>query len=337
MPAGESGSGKTMNLFQAARYIVKSSKKETVTAMQVDAIKTIIEAFAGAKTLKNNNATRVGYVLELLYRNESIEGVALRHLLPLELTRLVYQKRGERNFNVFYQMCAGLEESLRQKSNSMAYLRILLKVGKLMKTPKRKILFEVIDYVLRLIFVFIAIKNPQISDNEEQMGVEIGNDSEVKWSAYLLEIDPEQWSAIFTCKTTVNGEETISTPLTINQALDVRDALAQLIYDELFHWIMSRISYAYQCPNHNTSIALVDFYGFEMPTSIDNERVIELLFKRPEGLVPLLDDECKFPKDRKTFMLPKYECYTPQSSAKIAFMKPSDGIVTHACENAETV
>lgn len=43
-----------------------------------------------------------------------------------------------------------------------------------------------------------------------------------------------------------------------------RDALAQLIYDELFHWIMSRISYAYQCPNHNTSIALIDFYGFEV-------------------------------------------------------------------------
>ncbi|KHN72863.1 Unconventional myosin-XV [Toxocara canis] len=293
---------------------------------------------------------------------ESIEGVALRHLLPLELSRVVYQKQGERNFNVFYQMCAGLEQSLRQKFGlKESHKYFYLNQGKCVDNESEELekfadlreAFKEVgftddqqSFIFRTLATILHIGNlffrpRKVSDSDEQMGVEIGNDSEIKWSAYLLEVDFEQWSAIFTSKTMTIGEETASAPLTINQALDVRDSLAQLIYDELFHWIMTRISCAYQCPNHSSSIALLDYYGFErynnnmfeqfcvnlvserfesfyvqkifkevkydyekeeieidyqMPSSIDNERITELLFKRPDGLLPLLDDECKFPK-----------------------------------------
>ena len=34
----------------------------------------------------------------------------------------------------------------------------------------------------------------------------------------------------------------------------------------------------------------------QVPTSTENSKSVELLFKKPYGILPLLDDECKFPK-----------------------------------------
>lgn len=35
---------------------------------------------------------------------------------------------------------------------------------------------------------------------------------------------------------------------------------------------------------------------YKVPASIENGKAVELLFKKPYGLLPLLTDECKFPK-----------------------------------------
>lgn len=35
---------------------------------------------------------------------------------------------------------------------------------------------------------------------------------------------------------------------------------------------------------------------FQVPNSIENGKTVELLFKKPYGLLSLLTDECKFPK-----------------------------------------
>lgn len=47
--------------------------------------------------------------------------------------------------------------------------------------------------------------------------------------------------------------------------------------------------------------------AFTLPPSVNsNRRVCDLLTKRPGGIIPLVDDECKFPKvinKKKTFFL----------------------------------
>ncbi|XP_077197375.1 unconventional myosin-VIIa isoform X4 [Paroedura picta] len=72
-----------------------------------------------------------------------------------------------------------------------------------------------------------------------------------------------------TSRTIITRGETVSTPLSMEQALDVRDAFVKGIYGRLFVWIVEKINAAiYRPPSHEhksvrRSIGLLDIFGFE--------------------------------------------------------------------------
>ncbi|VDD88672.1 unnamed protein product [Enterobius vermicularis] len=322
---------------------------------------TLIHAFCGAKTRKNDRATRIGYSLDLMTKNGSIYGFAPKLLLPLELVRLVSQRQGEKNFEIFYHLCAGLSPELRRKFGlKEAQKYFYLNLGRCsidneaaeqekfanlqnafkaldMSDDQQTFIFRILAAILHLGNLFFTAKKVQ---DDEAAKVEIANEAEIKWTAYLLEIDIDEWRSLFLKKKTT-GEEPTTVPLTLDQALDMRDSIAQVIYNSLVQWIISLIANDYGCTNHSGVISLLDYYGFErynnnayehlcvnivneciesfyvkkvfkdvqkeldeemikmdyqVPSWIDNKRVLDLLLKRPDGLVFLLDDECKFPK-----------------------------------------
>jgi len=60
------------------------------------------------------------------------------------------------------------------------------------------------------------------------------------------------------------GSERIESPLTIEQSLDTRDAMAKTLYSSLFSWICSRINrIVYKESGSKHHIALLDIFGFE--------------------------------------------------------------------------
>lgn len=111
--SGESGAGKTETTKIILKYLAYLSQKTGSGSGRIDIdqriveANPIIEAFGNAKTLRNNNSSRFGKLIQVHFdTNLQITGGAVKHFL-LEISRVVQQSAGERNYHFFYQLCAG--------------------------------------------------------------------------------------------------------------------------------------------------------------------------------------------------------------------------------------
>ena len=63
----------------------------------------VMEAMGNAKTVRNNNSSRFGKLVDLRFDCMSSIASAQNHNYLLEKSRVVAQAAGERNYHVFYQ------------------------------------------------------------------------------------------------------------------------------------------------------------------------------------------------------------------------------------------
>jgi myosin V len=109
--SGESGAGKTVSAKYAMRYFaaVGGSEDETQIEKKVLASSPIMEAIGNAKTTRNDNSSRFGKFTKLIFVNDisvmTLTGATMQTYL-LEKSRVVFQTAEERNYHIFYQLCA---------------------------------------------------------------------------------------------------------------------------------------------------------------------------------------------------------------------------------------
>ena len=107
---GESGSGKTESTKLVLEYLARVSSKVLIELddpsllrndieRSIGASNPITESFGNAKTSRNNNSSRFGKIIDLLYSEDGyIEGANMCTYL-LETVRVAFQQKGERNYH----------------------------------------------------------------------------------------------------------------------------------------------------------------------------------------------------------------------------------------------
>ncbi|CAK9264759.1 unnamed protein product [Sphagnum jensenii] len=354
--SGESGAGKTETAKIAMQYLAALGGGG---GLEDEILQTnpILEAFGNAKTLRNDNSSRFGKLIDIHFDNSgNICGAKIQTYL-LEKSRVVQQAGGERSYHVFYQLCAGADPGLRERvkvrpaqeyhylnhsdclsidkvddAEQFYLLRRAMNVVQISNEDQEQA-FEMLSAVLwlgNITFHIVDHDNVIVDENEA-----------VKVAAGLLHCEIHELVAALSTRKIHAGGDDIVQRLTYEQATDSRDALAKAIYASLFDWLVDRINKSLEVGKRRTgrSISILDIYGFESFkrnsfeqlcinyanerlqqhfnrhlfkleqeeytsenidwTRVDfedNQECLDLIEKRPLGMISLLDEECTFPR-----------------------------------------
>lgn len=286
--SGESGAGKTVSAKYGMRYFatVGGSSTETHIEKKVLASNPIMEAIGNAKTTRNDNSSRFGKYIEIDFNSKfNIIGANMRTYL-LEKSRVVFQAPDERNYHIFYQLCASsdLDELQDLQLGDQTMFHYTNQGGSPMipgvddahafqttrnaftllgfTEAQQHMIFRILAAILHLGNVTV-IQGGERGDDTECCMVQPG-DPHVLMVSELLGIDHEQIS-VWLCNRKIESmRDVITKPMTVDQAIFARDALAKHVYARLFEWIVTRINKALASKDKvNRFIGVLDIYGFE--------------------------------------------------------------------------
>ncbi|KAG7483467.1 unconventional myosin-Va isoform X3 [Solea senegalensis] len=281
--SGESGAGKTVSAKYAMRYFatVSGSASEANVEEKVLASNPIMEAIGNAKTTRNDNSSRFGKYIEIGFDNRyRIIGANMRTYL-LEKSRVVFQADEERNYHIFYQLCASSHlpefKILNLSSaNDFVYTRqghspVIEGVDDTKELRNTRHAFTLLgineSYQMGLFQVLAAILhlgNVEIKDRDSDSSVIAPNNRHLMAFCELVGVayqDMSHWLCHRKLKTT---SETYIKPLPRLQATNARDALSKHIYAKLFNWIVEHVNKALITNiKQHSFIGVLDIYGFE--------------------------------------------------------------------------
>nr|XP_023895510.1 myosin-2 [Quercus suber]POE57285.1 myosin-2 [Quercus suber] len=280
--SGESGAGKTETAKIAMQYLTALGGGSCGIESEILQTNYILEAFGNAKTSRNDNSSRFGKLIEIHFSSlGKICGAKIQTFL-LEKSRVVQLVNGERSYHVFYQLCAGASSVLKEKLNlrmasEYRYLNQsdCLAIHGVDDARKFHMLMEALDIIqiskedqehtFRMLAAVLWLGNIsfQVIDNENH--VEVLADEAITNAAGLLGCSSQELTVALSTRKIQAGKDSIAKRLTLQQAIDSRDALAKLIYASMFDWLVEQINKSLEVRKQCTgrSISILDIYGFE--------------------------------------------------------------------------
>ena len=319
---GESGAGKTETTKLMLEYLSQRDQEgEKGISEKIMMSNPLMESFGNAKTLRNNNSSRFGKFIRLEFDDTiKVKGARISSYL-LEKSRTVRQKRGERNYHIFYQLCRGANEQQRASLSlpidltSMHYLNqsgcefvdgiddvadfqtTLAAMGAVNLDEEQK------ATILKLVAAVLHIGNIQFGKQDSIVSVveskdDIESNCPVDTVCELLECDREDFAHALTVKYIHAGGKRIETPLDSKKSADLRDALAKKIFEKVFRYIVKQINKSFETKDSNKFIGILDIYGFE---SFQKNGFEQLLINYANERLQNLFNEQVFQSEEKVY------------------------------------
>ena len=371
--SGESGAGKTVTTKIILQYFAVLSQQSDPTVIGIESqvleSNPILESFGNARTVRNDNSSRFGKLMELLFDRKGCLLSASIQTYLLEKVRLISQSPGERNYHIFYELLVGLthreSRQLRLSSRGPKDFRMTCASGTfdrrdgIQDRDTYAQLIEALDTVgftreeqmdlFTVVSALLYTSNLTFVEESTDASILDSTNASLEAALELLGVDAEVLNAAFcTCAIEARGE-TLYKHLPIDRAEKAIDALIKATYSALFNHIVKKInSFMTKVERddvssprgHSTaSIAVLDIFGFEsfeqnsfeqlcinfcnealqqqfnkfvfkleqeeyrkegidwaFITFPDNQDVLDLIEKRHDGILSILDEQCRLPR-----------------------------------------
>jgi myosin V len=374
--SGESGSGKSVTTKIVMGYLAAQSQRNSDRntgdphrqgiESQLLQSNPILESFGNARTVRNDNSSRFGKFMELLFTASGTLASASIETYLLEKVRIISQAPGERNYHIFYEILAGLPQRDRQTlrignvsardfrmtassgtydrrdgvddRETYQHLRKALDTVGFVEEEQRDMIGVACALLHTSNIEFAARSTP--SGEEGSMVVE---SNALQSALELLGVPLEALaSALCVCIIEARGE-VFRKNLTVSQSIQACEALIKATYGALFAHIVKKINLSIaahlnsdQEVEQYSRIGVLDIFGFEsFPVNSfeqlcinycnealqqqfnrfvfkleqeeydregidwafisfpDNQDVLDLIEKRREGILAILDDQCR--------------------------------------------
>uniref|UniRef100_A0A8C5RAM1 non-specific serine/threonine protein kinase n=1 Tax=Leptobrachium leishanense TaxID=445787 RepID=A0A8C5RAM1_9ANUR len=293
--SGESGAGKTESAHLIVQHLTFLGKANNRALREkILQVNPLVEAFGNACTAINDNSSRFGKYLEMMFTpTGAVMGAKISEYL-LEKSRVIKQAVGEKNFHIFYYIYAGLHHHKKLSEYSLPEKKPPRYIDNETGTVMQDILtkesyrrqFAAIQHCFRIIgfsneevhsvYRILAgilntgnIEFTSISSKHQTDKSEVPNGEALENAAALLSIGAEEFQEALTSHCVVTRGETIIRTNTVDKAADVRDAMSKALYGRLFSWIVNRINSLLQ-PDKNIcnvesgmNVGILDIFGFE--------------------------------------------------------------------------
>ncbi|KAG9219957.1 hypothetical protein CCMSSC00406_0006870 [Pleurotus cornucopiae] len=241
----------------------------------------ILEAFGNAQTQRNNNSSRFGKFVRIMFSPDgSIAGAYIDWYL-LEKSRVVARSEAERSFHVFYQLMAGggrqFKESLLLDGGieDYGYLnqsrREVDGVDDKEEWSHLKSALDIVGFspaeqfdLFRVVAAIMHIGNITVTSTRSDDAL-MPNPSQVERVCHLLGIPVAEFTRAILRPSVLAGREWVSQARTQQQALDELASLCKTLYEKTFGLLVDRINRALDRPSSkSTFIGVLDIAGFEI-------------------------------------------------------------------------
>ncbi|KAF7703782.1 Myosin-4 [Cucumispora dikerogammari] len=306
--SGESGSGKTTCVEKVIEYLLKRtlsrlptttnckklmnqipqsfsvgySNKDTYSVLhkRILSLNHIFESFGNAKTEINDNSSRFGKLITLLFKDEQIKGAHITTYL-LEKSRISHSNY---NFNIFYDFLSHFKITYRNRyidssvkiSNNFT---TLLKNLEIFEIDPKRVLYSLTAIIflgdIEFIETTFGLSFKETFKNATSTTVQVDEvynafTSNEKIPFYeklmfignTLNLTVEDLQNLFFKKIYNICGDVLSKKNSKIEADKIRDTLVKNIYTELFDYIIKMMNKMLNIDS-DRSISILDIYGFE--------------------------------------------------------------------------